>query len=239
MPVAKSYQSLKTLSTPYTENGKTYINVLTKSNTPKKVRWYTDQEYIKLYPEDFKSKSISPLKEVLGFGPEGYITIFYGDVEPARYWFLSQPTNFNRWFGWHLPEGLTYDASTLPPNIQTAKLYWKDISTDDYTLKPEETIRAVLKTLKNEVPSSSFQGSIGDKIKREVTVVANIPLTTYYGPSHLHIFRDSLGNEYIWKTQTKNWLVGEFHSIVGTVKSHEEYNGTPQTHLTRVKENSI
>lgn len=52
MPVAKSYQSLEILCEPYVlDKGRQYVKVRTKNGENKQVRWYTDAEYAKMYPE--------------------------------------------------------------------------------------------------------------------------------------------------------------------------------------------
>lgn len=89
MAVAKSYQALTQIGEPYELNGKMYVKVQAKSGA-KQVRWYTDREYAKMYPEDKsvltsfgEDKKKSPYwrsqKDVLGF-EEGFIWIFKGDT---------------------------------------------------------------------------------------------------------------------------------------------------------------
>ena len=84
--VAKSYQSLNVITEPYLKNKRMYILVETKSGKEKEIRWYTNQEYAKMYPEEKKDKTKDPYyksqKYVLGFD-EGYI------------WILKNPTEEN------------------------------------------------------------------------------------------------------------------------------------------------
>ena len=49
--VAKTYQSLEIQGEPFEENKRLYVNVVTKSGL-KKVRWYTDVEYRRMYPNE-------------------------------------------------------------------------------------------------------------------------------------------------------------------------------------------
>ena len=66
--VAKSYQGLATFGEPFEENKKMYIVVVTSRGAHKKVRWYTDAEYAKMYPDEAPVvKRIRPVKDVLGF----------------------------------------------------------------------------------------------------------------------------------------------------------------------------
>ena len=60
--VAKSYQSLEQLSDIYTVNGKKYVKVRLKSGAEKQVRFYSDIEYAKLYPED-KETAAAPVND--------------------------------------------------------------------------------------------------------------------------------------------------------------------------------
>ena len=42
--VAKSYQNLQQIGTPYSVNGRMYVKVAAPTG-PKQVRWYTENEY--------------------------------------------------------------------------------------------------------------------------------------------------------------------------------------------------
>ena len=80
--VAKSFQSMKQLGEPFCEKGKMYVNVQNeKTGTIRKVRWYTDAEYAKMYGEkvDKPASEFKCQKQILGF-ENGYITIFKGDT---------------------------------------------------------------------------------------------------------------------------------------------------------------
>lgn len=119
MPTAKSYQSLKTIGDIYEKNKRKYIKVLTKTGIEKEVRWYSDAEYARMYPETrkiFKSQ-----KEVLGF-EKGYITLLRSSDED---WLRFSPARLTRWWGWYIPsnEDLPRD---LPKDIITKILTWED-----------------------------------------------------------------------------------------------------------------
>ena len=49
--VAKSYQTLEIVQEPFSENGRLYVKVKTKKGTIKKVRWYSEAEYARMYPD--------------------------------------------------------------------------------------------------------------------------------------------------------------------------------------------
>ena len=74
--VAKTYQSWKKLSEPFMENKRLYIMVERPKGGEKKVRWYNEAEYTRMYPQEKKdTKKFKPQKEVLGYH-DGYIWIF-------------------------------------------------------------------------------------------------------------------------------------------------------------------
>jgi hypothetical protein len=50
--VAKSYQKLIQIGEPFVSNGRQYVKVQTNKNTTKTVRWYTEAEYARMYPND-------------------------------------------------------------------------------------------------------------------------------------------------------------------------------------------
>ena len=50
--VAKSFQSLEQTCEPFTANGKQYVKVRCKNGNERTVRYYTETEYYKLYPEE-------------------------------------------------------------------------------------------------------------------------------------------------------------------------------------------
>ena len=85
--VAKSFQAMKIITEPFQENGKFYVKVLNeKTGTIRKVRFYSENEYFKMYPEERKNAATitignnhnSNIKHVLGFD-NGFITIFKGN----------------------------------------------------------------------------------------------------------------------------------------------------------------
>ena len=73
--VAKSYQNMEIVHEPFQKNGRMYVEVKTSKGTIKQVRWYSQSEYAKMYPEDKKDKTkdpyYKPQKYVLGFD-KGY-----------------------------------------------------------------------------------------------------------------------------------------------------------------------
>lgn len=236
MPVAKSYQSLNLLGEPYIKNKRMYILVETKSGKEKEVRWYTDQEYAKMYPEEKKDKTKDPYyksqKYVLGFD-EGYI------------WILKNPTEENEeWLylnGYLYSTGLwgRYIKSTekveVPYHIEMVKLYWEDVGKADEWLKDEaEVLRAVDKVRYGE-RLGEWVGAVGDRLDLKLKVLRRSKKESYYGEQFTHDFEGEDGNQYRWITGARSLTPGEEYELRGTIKEHISDGGVKITVLTRCR----
>lgn len=138
--VAKSYQSLPLQGEPFIENGKTYIFVIQNNKTTKKVRWYTDKEYAKLYPNEIASSAPSQ-RLILGF-KEGYITIFPNASAEEPFFNLNPQFRWCRFWGWYCVS--TENYPTLPAPFIAKRLPWELVGSNE-TLLPPETIKKNLK----------------------------------------------------------------------------------------------
>ena len=79
--VAKSFQNMEMLTEPFEENGRMYIKVRNpKTGTERKVRWYTEKEYNKMYPDSVVSQK-TVTKDSYYWSPA---TETYHDNDP--YW---------------------------------------------------------------------------------------------------------------------------------------------------------
>lgn len=226
MATAPSFANLERLSEPFEENGKEYILVKTKSGTTRKVRWYEEP-----------MKKIRPLKEVLGF-TKGYITIFKGDTYPVLEWFQQSVARYHNFWGWYI---VSEDEvpEIIPAGVTPIQLKWEDVAfADEDQLRPESQIKEHIDSLMYEPSPSKWQGSIGDRITRYLTVtkVAELP-DGYYGPSTFYLFEDEEENEYTWTTAARKLELGETYEVVGTVKALSKYKGKEQTVLTRCRVN--
>ncbi len=76
MPVAKTYQSFEQVGEPFSENGRFYVLVKAPKGE-KKVRWYSDAEYRRMYPDAVKENDLMDFdaRHAFGFREGGYITI--------------------------------------------------------------------------------------------------------------------------------------------------------------------
>lgn len=238
--VAKTYQSFVQEGEPYSLKGKMYVNVRNpKTSAVKSVRWYTEKEYARMYPNAElpaaeATTQLKTQKEVLGF-EKGYITIFKGDTYPHLEWYQLSAARYTRWWGW-------YFISTEPvpadvPN-EAVQLPWEVVGNEDGTLKNEDAIKVAVDALLYDAGNSLFQGKVGDRLEVEVTIQKVIKLENGFGTSNMMIMFDNDGNEYVWTTAAKCWPVGETKLIRGTVKEHRMYKNRCQTILTRCAERS-
>jgi hypothetical protein len=226
MSVAPSFQNLERLSEPFEENGKEYIMVKTKSGTARKVRWYEEP-----------MKKIRSTKEVLGFS-KGYITIFKGDTYPVLEWFQQSVARYHNFWGWYI---ISEDEvpEIIPAGVTPIQLKWEDVAfADEDQLRPESQIKEHIDSLMYDPSPSKWQGEVGDRITRYLTVtkVAELP-DGYYGPSTFYLFEDEEENEYTWTTAARKLELGETYEVVGTVKALSKYKGKEQTVLTRCRVN--
>lgn len=236
MAVAKSYIGLPQTCEPYmADNNRWYVRVVLKSGKEKEVRWYTDIEFEKMYPETSvitePSKDIDAAKNRLGF-QEGYITIFRGDQETNNDWFKLSNARWARYWGWYVVSTEEVPEQ-LPFGIEPVKLYWKDIIGPTGEMKPEDKLKEIVDVLLYGESDSQFIGSIGERLELVVNVAKAISFDGAYGKTTMHIMHDDCGNEYVWTTGSKTLTVDNIYHIRGTVKDHRVYKGTNQTILTR------
>ena len=239
MPVAKSYQELEIVGDVFVSSGRQYVNVKLKSGKLKTVRWYSDAEYRKMYPEAVAiARSADPFsksqKEVLGF-TKGYITIFKGDTYAEVDWFRASIARYTRWWGWYIISTEEVPAD-LPEGITPIQLPWELVGQEDGNLKPEHLIKEAVESIIYDESESEYVGSIGERLELFLTVEKVIELDNNFGRSSMHIMRDDCGNSYVWTTASKTWSVGSEHHIKGTVKDHRKYRNQCQTILTRCLE---
>lgn len=236
MAVAKSYQDLEIVGEVFVSSSRQYVNVKMKSGALKTVRWYSDSEYRKMYPEvaavdHSNDPYYKPQKEVLGF-TKGYITIFKGDTYSEIEWFRASIARYARWWGWYIisTEEVPED---LPEGITPVQLPWELVGQEDGKLKPEHLVKEAVESIIYDESESEYIGSIGERLDLYLTVERAIELDGAYGRSTMHIMRDDCGNMFVWTTAAKSWSAGTEHHIKGTVKDHRTYKGEKQTVLTR------
>ena len=81
---------------------------------------------------------------------------------------------------------------------------------------------------------SEYIGKVGDRITILISDYRVITSwETQYGITAIYKITDENGNVFIWKTS--GGIVDDTKKISATVKSHNEYNGTKQTEITRCR----
>lgn len=231
--VAKSYQSYEVLTEPYTVNKRQYVRVRNpKTGNERQVRWYTEKEYARLYPEQIPQTATSTQKEALGF-TKGYIIILGDSVEDYPKWREENGARYARWWGWYIIPTLSIPIF-YPFGITPHTLSWDSVGLPSGQLKPEEQVKEVVESLLYE-PQGNFIGNINDRIEVSIVVFKNIPVEDSYGSKHLHIMADVNGNEYIWTTSAQNLKEGSQLTIRGKIKDHRTYKGKRQTILTNCR----
>ena len=236
--VAKSYQKMKQLGEPFKDKDKMYVKVITEKGNEKTVRWYSDIEYAKMYPDEKKDRTkdpyYKPQKYVLGF-EKGYITIFRGIKEEHEEWFKQSICNFTRWWGWSVPSTKEVPKD-LPSGVEPVKLYWEPMDNGNEWLKDEKEVIKYVQSVLFKKTNSKIQGSVGDRIERTVRVIDRIEQETKWGTSVIHIMKDDKDNFYSWKTSSKNWKINYSTKIRGTIKGSTTYKNSECTELTRCTE---
>ncbi len=87
-------------------------------------------------------------------------------------------------------------------------------------------------------------GAVKERLTLELTLRGTREIEGHYGVSTLHKFEDAAGNAFVWfasnpeiipeGTGKRAALIGETHTLAGTVKGHDDFKGRLQTKLTRV-----
>lgn len=86
------------------------------------------------------------------------------------------------------------------------------------------------------LPESNYQGEVGKRMVRTVTVRATRFLESAYGSTCLMMMNDAEGNDYKWFASSAEYEVGATLTLNMTVKKHEEYKGRKQTLVSRCTE---
>lgn len=239
--VAKSFQAMEQICEPYLANGKMYVQVKNaKTGTIRTVRFYTETEYFKMYPEERKNiKKIDGTaktqKTVLGF-EKGYITIFKGKISENEEWFQEkQECRYTRYWGWYVVSTETVPED-IPEGIEPVRLKWDIVGTEDGSLVGEDRVIAAVESILYDESPSQFIGSIGERLDLNVTIIGNYPVEGNFGSSIIHTMQDKAENVYVWTTASKSWPVGAEKHIRGTVKDHRTYRNVRETVLTRCME---
>lgn len=233
--VAPSFQKMEIITEVYTISGRNYVKVRnSKTGATRQVRWYSEDEYNKYYPPVTIVRPAKSQREVLGFGNAGYVTIFKGNTYEDREWFKLSEARYTRWWGWYFGSDMAIPED-LPTDVEPVRLNWDNIGDVDGRLNNEDAVKAYVDSLLYEPGRSQFQGEIGERIERTVTIERAYALDNGYG-SIMYTMVDNEENIYLWTTTAKKWEEGSVHHIKGTIKALKTYKGQRESVLTRCTE---
>ena len=235
MAVAKTYEKMELIGEPFRENGKMYIYVSAPKGQ-KKVRWYSDAEYKRMYPGAEVIRDIMDFnaKHAFGFEETGYITLYKGtNVEE---WANDDRSNirYNCTFGFYTPGRLSLPA--LTEGIEPVRLMWEEVQAHDDRMKPHEVVQKIVGKKIGTASNSKYQGAVNEWIQKEVAVREKKSNETHFGTKHTYTLADAEGNLYIWETGAKDYENNKTVSLKMKVKEHKEVNGNEVTVVWYCKE---
>jgi len=98
--------------------------------------------------------------------------------------------------------------------------------------------KAEAKKVEKKDKLNAFHGTKGQREDFVLTLVRILTFEGYYGKTYLHIFENDKGSAFTWwasRFPDTDYREGDTMVVKGTVKDHNDYNGTKQTVLTRCK----
>lgn len=238
MAVAKTYESMTIQGEPFKENGRMYVYVLAPKGQ-KKVRWYSDTEYTRMYPNAIVTNDIMDFdaRHAFGFGTEGFITIYKGNN--VEEWADEDRTNirYNLTFGYFTPGRL--ETPHISAGITPIKLTWKEVAAEGNKMKPHEEVTKYVNSLlsMDNGRKSEYQGAKDDWLQKTVTIREKKSKDSHFGTKHTYTMEDPEGNTYIWETGAKDYTVDKTISLKMKVKEHKEINSEKCTIVWYCKEN--
>jgi hypothetical protein len=236
MAVAKTYAKMEISGEPFMENKRMYVNVISPKGL-KKVRWYSDAEYHRMYPEETVQNDIMDFnaRHAFGFGDLGFIVLYKGNQQAIEDFAAEHPAGFRRnlTFGYYTPSHINID---LPDNIIPVRLDWTDVMDHDTRMKPHEEVKKIVASLLYDITASQYQGEINDWLQQVVTVKTKINKESHFGTKHTYNLVDSAGNIYVWETGAKDYACDTTISLKMKVKEHKEIDGNKVTVVWYCKE---
>lgn len=228
MPVAKSYENCDLKGEPFKENGKWYVLIL-KKGEEKKVRWYTDTEYARMYPAakgGLVSKDIMMTfnaRHAFGFDDAGYITLYRGDNKVVEDWArLTWPPRAwrNETFGFYTPSKINPGA--VPAGVEPIKLTWDEVKQDDIHMKSHEEVKRYVDILIGPNITQDNQWAVNDWIEKTVTIRTKETNESRFGAKHKYGMVDSEDNLFVWETGAKDYKVDVAVTLKMKVKEIKE-----------------
>lgn len=213
MPVAKTYENCDLKSEPFKENGRWYVIIITKKGDDKKVRWYTEAEYARMYPTakgGLVSKDIMMTfnaRHAFGFDEPGFIYIFRANANQVQNWAQAEwpPKAWrNETFGFYTPSRLNIEP---PQELNPIKLTWDEVKQDDIHMKSHEEVKRYVDVLIGPAASETCEWEINDWIEKEVKIGTKETNESRYGAKHRYGMFDNEGHQFIWETGARDYKV--------------------------------
>lgn len=225
MPTAKTYANMKIEGEPFKENGRMYVNVVVPKGL-KKVRWYSEAEYKRMYPEAIPASNFNA-RNAFGFGDNGFITIYQGKEDEVCAWARAEwppKAYYNTTFHFYTPSDIPVE--NVPDTITPIKLTWDEVKVNDTQMKSHEEVNKYVmdKIIPAGLSKSQYQGAENEWLEKEVVVVENKTSETHFGEKHIHSMYDAEGNKYIWETGAKSLACDVAVKLKMKVKAHKEIN---------------
>ena len=236
MPVAKTYCKYEILTEPYIMNKRKYVKINYKG-VEKEVRWYTDNEYKRMYQKTKtdNSEQLPSQRKILGFGDKGTITIYTGVTENTEPLFRrAESCRYSKFWGWYTPSGEPL-IDPIPEGVGTRLLEWSAVKSKENPerLASDSKVKAAVEAVVSGPEAGVYFGNIGERYEFTLTCIYVHEVNTTYGLARFHIFEDDYGNRYTWFTSSRTLIPGTTYTFKGTVKDHNLYQGKRQTVLTR------
>lgn len=228
MPVAKSYENCDFKGEPFKENGKWYILII-KKGEEKKVRWYTETEYARMYPAakgGLVSKDIMMTfnaRHAFGFDDPGYITLYRGNADTVENWARQEwpPLAwYNETFGFYTPSKIT--PSNYPEGVECIKLTWDEVKQDDIHMKSHEEVKRYVDVLIGPSATQDNQWAVNDWTEKTVTIRTKETNESRFGAKHKYGMVDSENNLFIWETGARDYKVDVAVTLKMKVKEIKE-----------------
>lgn len=240
MAVAKTYAKLEISGDPFMENKRMYVNVVTTKGL-KKVRWYSDAEYRRMYPDEVKENDKHNVmdfnaRHVFGFGDSGWIILYKGNKDDIESFVDANHKAFryNCTFGYYTPSRIS--TPVLPSGIIPVKLNWSEVMDHDDRMKPHEVVQKIVAEKLGMLTKSKYQGAVNEWLQKTVKVTKKTSKESHYGTKHTYDLEDSDGNTYVWETGAKDFACAQTVSLKMKVKEHKEIDGNEVTVVWYCKE---
>jgi hypothetical protein len=169
-----------------------------------------------------------------GFNAEGATYIITGDSYSIKEELKEAGWKFDSVLLWHKADPAGYEDRVM-------KFY--DYELIEYSAWGEGHFKTGAKEyimqrmLPVEVQNLTYIGEIGEKLKKvPVTYTRHNSFCGRYGLTNIYEFKDGDMNHLVWFTAKDiDFEIGDILYLDGTVKEHKDYNGIPQTIVTRCK----